>query len=216
MTFKTFAIAGISEKISQTFLQSVHLSSVAKHGSLRRNSDKPDVPSHPNIKIVTVDYSTPDTIAASLQGKGIEVLISTIGKNLLAQEPLVKATKKAGIELFVPSEFGINPKENTPLAAKLAIRKLAEAEGLPTAIYLTGVFAEFVPLQVLFGMDKVKVLDEGNGLLSTTSFVDVGRFLAWSLTTLPKEVLHNSTWRLEGDRLSVKHIAVCFSSLSIV
>ncbi|KAH8914488.1 NAD(P)-binding protein [Atractiella rhizophila] len=205
MTFKTFAIAGISGKISKTILQTfLDLPTVPRIYVLTRQ-DNPDVPSHPNISIVKVDYSSPDTIAASLQGKGIEVLVSTIGGNLLAQEPLVKAAKKAGIKLYVPSEYGSIPKENTPLASKITIRKLAEAEGIPTAIYLNSLFYEYVPL--IFGKEKVTVLNGGNGILSVTSFVDVARFVAWSLTTLPEEELYNSTWRLEGDRLSAKQIA---------
>ncbi|KAH8914748.1 NAD(P)-binding protein [Atractiella rhizophila] len=204
MTFKTFAIAGISGTVSKTFLQSfLDLPTVPKIYILSRQ-DKPDIPSHPNVIVVKVDYSSPDTIAASIQGKGIEVLISTIGGNLLAQEPLVKAAKKAGIKLFVPSEYGSIPKENSPLAPKLTIRKLAEEEGIPTAIYLNSLFAEYVSW--LFGKEKVKVLN-GNSILSITSFVDVGRFVAWSLTTLPEEQLYNSIWRLEGDRLTLKEVA---------
>ncbi|KAH8914749.1 NAD(P)-binding protein [Atractiella rhizophila] len=203
MPFKTFAIAGISGAVSKAFLQGfLDLPTVPKIFILSRQ-DKPDIPSHPNITVLKVDYTSSDTIAASLRGKEIEDL-NTIAGNLLAQEPLVQAVKQVGIKLFVPSEFGVIPKENSPLAAKLTIRKLAEEQGIPTAIYLNGLFAEYVSW--LFGKEKVRVLNE-NRIVSITSFVDVGRFLAWSLTTLPDEQLYNSIWRLEGDRLSVKEVA---------
>ncbi|KAH8929644.1 hypothetical protein BT69DRAFT_1211220 [Atractiella rhizophila] len=218
MTFKVFAIAGISGVTSKTFLQSfLDLPTVPKIYILTRQ-DKPEIPFHPNVIVVKVDYTSRDTIAAALQGKGIEVLISTFGGNhgtLLSQEPLVKAAKKEGIKLFVPWNMVQSPKstENTPLADKLRIQKLAEAEVLPTAVYNNGLFSEHVHL--IFGMEKVRILNEGNGHVSITSSADVGRFLAWSLTTLPEQQLYNSTWRLEGDRLNVKQIAVRFPSLRI-
>lgn len=79
---------------------------------------------------------------------GIEVVISTVGAPALgAQMQLADASKDAGVQLFVPSEFGgptVENSENPVLAAKESLQKHLRELRLPFALFYTGIFPDLV------------------------------------------------------------------------
>lgn len=100
------------------------------------------------MKVVAVDYTSPTSLESALSA--IDVLISTLGlMGIGHQTALATSAKAAGVKLFVPSDFGTDPKgriENPIFAQKELIRqKLKELE-LPYAAFYTGLLTEKVLL----------------------------------------------------------------------
>lgn len=111
----------------------------------------------PGVEVVTVDYSSETSIIHAL--RGIEVVISTMNpKGLAAQDLLAKASKKAGIKLFVPSEFGADTTSmrEGPESHKYRTHQLLRLLDLPYVLMFNGVFAddtlgrEFIIVSVKF------------------------------------------------------------------
>jgi hypothetical protein len=80
---------------------------------------------------------------------GIDVLISTVGAlGIGAQIPLVHSAKKAGVQLFVPAEWGDDSdgRELPILKLKVSVREEARQVGLPFAAFFHGPWSDFLPL----------------------------------------------------------------------
>ena len=95
---------------------------------------------------VEVDYDDSASLKQALAGT--DVAISTVGAVALgAQSQLADASKAAGVQLFVPSEFG-GPTEgdvdNALFEAKFAVQKHLKELNLPFALFFTGLFSDFI------------------------------------------------------------------------
>lgn len=59
-------------------------------------------------KLAAVDHKDVPGLAATFGSHGVEVVISTVGEDAIAnQKAFADAAKQAGVKLFLPSEFGI-------------------------------------------------------------------------------------------------------------
>jgi hypothetical protein len=139
--------------------------------------------------------------------EGIDVVISTVGFAAAGlQIPLEDAAKKAGVRLFVPSEFGDTNDgrvtNNKAFESKLNVRKHAAEIGLPTALYFSGLWTEFFQAA---GFDlkagKITINGQGDAEISTTSIDDIADFVAYTLTELSKDKLENAEFTLQGDKV---------------
>jgi uncharacterized protein YbjT (DUF2867 family) len=95
-------------------------------------------------RIVPIDYNDAAALTAAL--KGVDAIVSTLGfAGLQLQVPIARAARAAGVRLFAPSEFGL-PTETPggPWAAKYAIAEEIRALGLPTTLFFTGGFADWL------------------------------------------------------------------------
>jgi uncharacterized protein YbjT (DUF2867 family) len=104
-----------------------------------------------NAKVVQVDYSNEGSIKNALTG--VDVVISTISATALdVQVEIAAAAKKAGVQLFVPSEYGGISEEETEglFAAKANMQSQLKALGMPYAAFYTGPFADFVWLPCVY------------------------------------------------------------------
>ncbi|VDC03006.1 unnamed protein product [Peniophora sp. CBMAI 1063] len=157
------------------------------------------------------DYTSTSEVAKALAG--IEVVISTLGHSAYGiQIPIAQAAKEAGAKLFVPSEFGSPTDKATEglFAAKAGInRKIRDEVGLPTAVFFTGGFADVI-WNPLIDLDlksgSVGVGGDGSAPTSFTSRSDIGRYLAYVLTTLPPSETQNKIFRIEGEHASLNDI----------
>ena len=121
------------------------------------------------------------------------------------QIPLAQAAKAAGVQLFVPTEFGM-PSDgvfDSVHVRKVELNEKIRALGIPTALFYTGnwsnwVWKPYITLDVQSG--SVGVGGDGNAQMSFTSTIDVGRFLTYVLTTLPPAETRNRTFRIEAER----------------
>ena len=95
--------------------------------------------------MVQVDYSNEESIKNALTG--VDVVISTVSVTALdVQVKIAAAAKKAGVQLFVPSEYGGISEEETEglFGAKANMQSQLKALGMPYAAFYTGPFADFV------------------------------------------------------------------------
>lgn len=109
-------------------------------------SRKPiQVPEGVSLKLI--DYANPSALEQDL--KGIQVIISCVGAGgLESQVALAQAGKKAGVQLFVPSEFGNTTNElkdeKSPLDVKKKVQDSLKAMGMPTLLVFNGPFPDMV------------------------------------------------------------------------
>jgi hypothetical protein len=76
---------------------------------------------------------------------GVDVVISTIAWTAIDVQPkLAEAAKEAGVQLFIPSEFGGPTEGETEgyLGAKAKIHGQLKAIGIPYALFYTGGFSD--------------------------------------------------------------------------
>ena len=96
--YKSFAVAGaggVGKHIAEALAKQPGVTVVA----FTRDASK-DFPSGVTPK--AVDYNDDDALVSAL--KGVDVVVSTLsGGGFAAQPALIKAAKRAGVKLFVPS-----------------------------------------------------------------------------------------------------------------
>ena len=89
------------------------------------------------------------------------------------------------------------------LAVKDGVNKKIQALGVPTALFFTGGFADWLWLPYI-GLDlkggSVEAGGDGNAKLSFTSRTDIGRYVTYVLTMLPPAKLKNRIFRIEAER----------------
>ena len=97
-------------------------------------------------EVKAVDYESPSSLAYALTG--VDVVISAVGfAGLAKQVNIVTGAKQAGVQLFVPSEFGNNNTDGErrgPLGTKQDVRDKAKEVGLAYAAFYTGIFTEYI------------------------------------------------------------------------
>jgi len=119
--------------------------------------------------------------------RSVDIVISAVGGMQVGDEgALVKAVKEAGVQRFVPSDFGLDPAAAGPgscvlFDAKAAVHKMVKAAGIPyTFIHANGFFTYWAfslgDLTRLGGKlppDEVTVYGDGNVMGALTSIPDV-------------------------------------------
>ncbi|KZV68772.1 NAD-P-binding protein [Peniophora sp. CONT] len=218
--YKNFAVVGagnIGALIIEELLNAKSTGSVDKVVILSRpeSASKLDAFKARGATIVPIaNYSSIPDVSKALSG--LEVVISTLTHNVLdLQLPIAEAAKSVGVQLFVPSEFGMATDNITEglLAAKNEVNKKIRALGIPTALFFTGGFADWlwspsINLDVKSG--SVGVGGDGNAKISFTSRPDIGRYLAHVLTTLPSAETNNKTFRIEGEHASFNEVFAAY------
>ncbi|KZW02670.1 NAD(P)-binding protein [Exidia glandulosa HHB12029] len=162
-----------------------------------------------------VDYTKPDELEKALKDTGAQVVVSTLsGPGLALQIGLADAAQKAGVKLFVPSEFGSKSHEAPSLGLfdlkKNTVKHLKEI-GLPYTVFYTGLFAD-LPLYVfpsLLNLENrtVTVVGSGTVKLSVVTRPDIARFVAHALTHTPHAQLENTIIGIESEKVTWYEIA---------
>ncbi|TFK48166.1 NAD-binding protein [Heliocybe sulcata] len=215
--YKNFTVAGagnIGQFIIEELLKYKSDAAVSSVTVLTRNGGYASL-AEKGAQIVTVDYSSPSSLASALEGT--DVVVSTVTDEGVdgPQNALAEAAKQVGVKLFIPSEFG-NPTEgNTEgiWGVKNRLHRKLEEFGLPYALFYTGTFADWF-FQPFFGWDfangKVFIRGRGDAPVSFTHRRDIGRFVAYVVTQLPREQVEWKTFRIEGDRKSWNEIVEAY------
>ncbi|KAG1705984.1 hypothetical protein DVH05_002547 [Phytophthora capsici] len=157
-------------------------------------------------KLFKVAYDDENAVKKALSGN--EVAISAVSPyHLDVQPPVVRAAKAAGIELFVPAEYGVKVTEG-PNAYKKVVQDLLAEVQLPATIFYTGIFSEFLPIFMDYHFDQgyMNVVGKGETPYSITPRHDAGRFVAHVLSTAPKAALEGAKIPFEAERLSPMQI----------
>ncbi|TFY66336.1 hypothetical protein EVG20_g4762 [Dentipellis fragilis] len=217
--FKSFAIAGIGSvgaPIAEELLKQKAAGNAREVVLLTRsctqssnNKTLERLASH-GARVAEVDYTSEQSIISVLHG--VTVVISTVSHMQLDIQPiLATAAKKAGVRLFVPSEYGdpTDIAETGVLKIKRDFHTKLRELDLPYLLTFTGPLTDFI-LVPYFHIDFEKgtatVGGDGNAVNSFTYIPDLARFIAYVLTHLTPEQLYWKTLRIEGDRISFNEI----------
>lgn len=213
LTYKSFAVigaGGIGAPIATALLdQSVSVVILTRPTSASTKL----VPQ--GALVEAVDFADVSAVAEILIKHKVEVVISPVAApaGLSIQPGLGNAAKKAGVKLFVPSEFGMPTDGHTEgiFGEKNAFIEYLTSIGIPWVRIYNGFFIEGIPwLTGLGSSGTIHILGKGDTQGSWTSTSDISGFLAYVLTTLPPSELNNTIFRLQGDRKSLREITALY------
>ncbi|KAI6018326.1 hypothetical protein EDC04DRAFT_464263 [Pisolithus marmoratus] len=217
MPYTSFAVAGAGPTIGARIVQALISRGVSVIVLARPGSVSTSSPLLQGAKITTVDYADVPGVSTILRDNNVEVLISALSFGALqAQTPLADAAQAASVKLLVPSEFGMPTEGLTDgvLATKSQFAAYAKSLGVPVLRIYCGVFIEFIPWLTAVELGRFHLLGQQNEPASFTSLDDVSGFVAHILTTFPPSSLHDATYRIEGDRISLEAIGALYEARS--
>ncbi|UZJ57622.1 hypothetical protein CBS101457_006942 [Exobasidium rhododendri] len=170
--------------------------------------------------IKTVVYEDEDSLISALQD--VQVVINTMSQETLATNlasDLVLAAKKAGVELVVPNDWGVDMdlvlERNDPplhafIAGKADHHRVIEKAGLSWLAFSNGLFGTFVPF--LFGSDYSKhtanVPGHGNTPIVVTAEADVALAVAITFKQTTVRQVGNRSVQIAGQIISPMEIFV--------
>lgn len=178
MAYKNVAITGASGSMGGPILKKLLKAGTFNVTVLRRAGSSSTFPA--DVKVVDADFDSVDSLAAALKGQ--EVLISALTSTaLLSQKALVDACVAAGVNRFIPSEFGcdlFNPKPKTlpVFAHKIEVEEYifekAKTSGLTYTLVFNNCFLDW-GLQYDFILRvsdyKPVIYDGGDTVFSATN-----------------------------------------------
>ncbi|KAK8081679.1 NAD(P)-binding protein [Apiospora saccharicola] len=145
-----------------------------------------------SVEVAPVDYDSLDSLVAALQGQ--DAVVSTLASLALEKQLLlVEAASQAGVQRFIPSDFGSNtvhpktsklPSYGHKVAVQEALKREAAAkggEGMTYTIVINGPFFDWaVRVGWLANLKKreINLWDGGDRAFSTTTLAGVGRAVA--------------------------------------
>jgi hypothetical protein len=148
-------------------------------------------------RAIQVSYTDVFALAAVLKENKVDVLISTVpGAAIESQYAFVDAAVEAGVQFFVPSEFGMPTAGNTDshTGRKAKVSSYSQGKGLPYALFYvrtmqirvksylgltkaiqTGYFFEYIDWLAGFEQTgKIHILGKGDIPCSWTDLEDIG------------------------------------------
>ncbi|KAI5828672.1 NAD(P)-binding protein [Schizophyllum commune Tattone D] len=218
--FKSIAVAGAQGSIGKAVLQGLTSTpGVSVLVLARKTTPRPEwLPKA--VAHAGVDYADVEGTAAVLREHKVEVVVFP-GSGILQQIPLADAAKAAGVQLFVPSEYGTVDQaftlQEAPdfLAPKVKVAQHLEAIGLPSVRVYTGAFHDFaLPLVGYTVNKKVNILKglKGDTPMSITHTNDIGGFIAYVVTHYSLSDLAFKSFRIEGGHLSFNQLAALLNA----
>ncbi|KAG1809982.1 NAD(P)-binding protein [Suillus plorans] len=213
--YTSFAVAGAGPTIGGRIVKALVEQGASVVALLRPSSASISSPLLEGAKIATADYADVKAVASILRENKTQVVISALAYGALSsQSTLADAAKEAGVKLFVPSEFGM-PTEGGKAAHTVTKSQFADylkSSGIPSLRIYTGMFMEFIPQFTGVDIGKFLVLGKGDASFSTTALDDVAGFTAHVLTTLPPAKLHDTSFRVEGERTSFNKVGALYTA----
>ncbi|KIK47984.1 hypothetical protein CY34DRAFT_798846 [Suillus luteus UH-Slu-Lm8-n1] len=162
--YTSFAVAGAGPTIGGRIVKALVERGASVVVLARPSSTSISNPLLEGAKIVTADYADVKAVASVLREHKVEVLVSALAYGALpSQSPIADAAKEAGVNLFVPSEFGL-PTEGGKgghLVIKSQFADYLKSLGIPSLRFYTGLFMEFIPQ--FTGVETGKFLILGKG-----------------------------------------------------
>jgi len=200
VSYKTIAIVGATGGVG-TFIveellavKSYHLKVLTQKTSNQEKDSKLSGWKKAGVVVEVVDFESPESLLAALKGQ--DVVISALNREGLAvQTKIIKPAKEAGVQLFIPSEFGVDTsgikKYSALFGYKTATIEALKAEKLPYIQILTSLFTDttFVPY---LGFDiengRAELYGNKNVRISFTHRRDIGRAIVGLLRNPNKYV----------------------------
>jgi len=151
------------------------------------SSNNSKLPNSSNITVKEVDYNSVSELTAALED--VKVVVSTLATAVVgAQDPLIDASIAAGVERFLPSEFGsdtVNPNTSKLPVFKYKVdtqkyleSKVKENPNFSYTLLITGPFFDW-GLKVGFILNPAKhtgtLYNGGDAKFSTTTLASIGK-----------------------------------------
>lgn len=182
MAFKKVAIAGATGNLGPSIVNEL-VNQGFEVTILSSSGNTSALPSA--VKVIKVDYSSQDSVVSALRGQ--EVFISTIPKH--DQQPaLIDAAIAAGVQRFIPSEFGSNTIGNEKVralpvfAGKVKTQEYlrSKQDQISYTFLITGLFLDWgLNLGWLANLKgKTDINDNGDSVHSFTLLTDIGKAVA--------------------------------------
>ncbi|KAF1326156.1 Isoflavone reductase p3, partial [Globisporangium splendens] len=206
VAYKSFAVLGAGSLGSHIINELLKTNVSVK--VLTRDDTKPAFAEYKEngATVVKVDYSNEDELKKAFSG--VEVVVSALALSVLSiQVEIAKVAKAAGVQLFVPAEYGIYVTESFTFHKKVVQDALKELQ-LPYTVFYTGFFARdhgFLGFDYANG--RIRVVGSGDVPFSLTARPDIARFVAHALTTAEPSDLAWAKIPIEGDRKTFLEIA---------
>ncbi|RDW95081.1 hypothetical protein BP5796_00844 [Coleophoma crateriformis] len=205
---KKVALAGATGNLGPAILTALLDSQLFEVTVLTRKESTHKFPSH--VTVQPVDYTSLESITAALQGQ--DALVSTLAAVALeSQKLLVDACISAGVQRFLPSEFGSDT--TNPLAAKLPVfggkvavqqylaNKVVSAPQFSYTLLINNAFLDW-GLQVGFLVDvkgkKAQLKDGGDVVFCATTLASVGQGVVGVLSH-PAETANRAVYIKSAD-----------------
>nr|ADX07327.1 putative endo-1,4-beta-xylanase precursor [Flammulina velutipes] len=175
-----------------------------------------DLPLDAGLKTASVDYDNEKQVSQVFKEHAVDVVVSTLTTDITiikeTQVRIGRAAKEAGVQLFLPEEFGFfpdgHPEDSMWGAKSLAASRLKEV-GIPTTRIITGVFTEIIPWLASTDSKPGEFVIAGTGerKVSFTSLTDITGYVAHILTALPLASLEDKILLLEGQAATLREVA---------
>ena len=212
-TIKNVAITGASGSLGSVVLQKLLNAKDLNVLVLRRNGSSAAFPAE--VKVIDVDFDSIDSLTAALQGQ--DAVIATVGMGGVApQIKLIDAAIAAGVQRFIPSEFGSDlsvPKTRAlpVFGEKVKVSDYLHEKAAAGKITYTDVynsaFADW-GLKMNFILDhsnyQPKMWDGGNSTFSTTTLDSVANGVVGILSHLDET--KNRPVYLEDMKITQKQL----------
>lgn len=141
------ATGHLGPHLAKEFVNQGHQVSALLRPMSLANPDKSDSLKALGVKLIEGDLTAPDSLKDACAGQ--DVVVSAVGgEQIMMQTALAEIASEAGVERFVPSEFGIDPHTAGPGSCdlfdlKAAVQGKIKAIGVPTTMIYTNGFMEF-------------------------------------------------------------------------
>ncbi|KAM0491809.1 hypothetical protein ACHAP8_010313 [Fusarium lateritium] len=186
------AIAGGTGDLGRTITE--HLAACGKHTVFILSRKKANSPVY-GAEILTIDYSDPSAIAASLDAKAVDTVISVLGDTgAEAQLKLIAgASKASSTKRFIPSEFAAytppDAPENEYTAGIIRAVGALKDSDLQYTRFANGIFMDYfgipdIPSTLspfIWGVDiahrRAAIPGSGTDIMAMTYSKDVARFM---------------------------------------
>ncbi|KAK8055340.1 hypothetical protein PG993_000567 [Apiospora rasikravindrae] len=182
------ALAGATGNLGPAILEQL-LAAGFQVKVLTRQSSSHKFPD--SVEVAPVDYDSLDSLVAALQGQ--DALVSTLADLALEKQLLlIEAASKAGVQRFIPSEFGSNtvhektsklPSYGNKIAVLEALKREADSStsGMTYTAVINGPFFDWgVRVGWLVNLQgrEINLWDGGDRVFSTTTLASVGKAVA--------------------------------------
>jgi hypothetical protein len=209
MAIKTVAVAGASGNLGPAVVNELVKDFTVT--VLTRGGSTTELPA--GVKSLVVDYSDPASLTKALEGQDAVVSVLAAGSGDV-QKNLIDASVAAGVQRFLPSEYGVDvsgPMADFPvLAYKIDTQKYlktTDLKGLTYTFLYTGLFLDW-GLDVGFIADvrnrKLEQWDDGSALFSTNRISTIGQAVVQILHRLDQT--RNREVRLSEAEISTNQI----------
>jgi uncharacterized protein YbjT (DUF2867 family) len=118
MPLPRIAIAGATGNLGQSTLSALLSADYPVTALSRIGGNHSRLTLYPNLTIKEIDFTSVSALATALQN--VKVVVSCLATSAMgSQNPLIDASVAAGVERFIPAEFGMDSRN--PLAMQLPV-----------------------------------------------------------------------------------------------